>query len=113
MNLYGIEWSQQIFPYYNIQSLDIIQMPRLPEDLAAYQAALAPRGTPDTAYLIARRWELTNTRYLLGPPVIFDALNQQLDPMQQRFRIVQRFDVVSKPGIDHATQLSRTHGASR
>jgi hypothetical protein len=105
-NLYDIEWSQQIFPYYNIQSLDVIQMPRLPEDLAAYQAALAPRGTPDTAYLIARRWELTNTRYLLGPAGYLDALNQQLDPMQQRFRIVQRFDVVSKPGIEHATQLS-------
>lgn len=105
-NLYGIEWSQQIFPYYNIQSLDIIQMPRLPEDLAAYQAALAPRGTPDTAYLIARRWELTNTRYLLGPAGYLDALNQQLDPIQQRFRIVQRFDVVSKPGIEHAAQLS-------
>ncbi|MGA9779732.1 MAG: hypothetical protein ACLPRE_05865 [Limisphaerales bacterium] len=105
-NLYGIEWSQQIFPYYNIQSLDVVQMSRLPEDLAAYQAALAPRGTPDTAYLIARRWELTNTRYLLGPASYLDALNQQLDPIQQRFRIVQRFDVVSKPGIEHATQLS-------
>ncbi|HXR49394.1 MAG TPA: hypothetical protein VN784_18310 [Candidatus Limnocylindrales bacterium] len=105
-NLYDIEWSQQIFPYYNIQSLDVIQMPRLPEDLAAYQAALAPRGTPDTAYLIARRWELTNTRYLLGPAGYLDALNQQLDPMQQRFRIIQRFDVVSKPGIEHAIQLS-------
>ena len=46
-DLYSIEWSQQLFPYYNIQSLDIIQMSRMPEDLAAYQAALPPLGTPD------------------------------------------------------------------
>ena len=103
--LYNIEWSQQIFPYYNIQSLDIIQMPRLPEDLAAYQAALAPLGTPDTAYLIARRWELTNTRYLLGPAGFLEPLNSQLDPVQHRFRIVARFDVEPKPGVDQATIL--------
>jgi hypothetical protein len=97
--LYNIEWSQQLFPYYNIQSLDVIQMSRLSEDLAAYQGALTPQGTPDTVYLVARRWELTNTRYLLGPANFLDALNQQLDPEQRRFRIVQRFSVLPKPDI--------------
>jgi hypothetical protein len=101
--LYNIEWSQQLFTYYNIQSLDIIQMPRMPEDLAAYQRALTPQGTPDTAYLITRRWELTNTRYLLGPTGFLDALNTQLDPAKHRFRIVARFDVEPKPGIDQVT----------
>jgi hypothetical protein len=105
-NLYGIEWSQQLFPYYNIQSLDIIQMSRMPEDLAAYQAALTPSGAPDTLYLVARRWELTNTRYLLGPAGYLESLNQQLDPIQHRFRIVQRFSIVPKPGIENPTQLS-------
>ena len=104
-SLYAIEWSQQLFPYYNIQSLDIIQMSRLPVDLAAYQGALSPQGTPDTAYLIARRWELTNTRYLLGPAGFLDALNGQLDPAQRRFRIVARFDLYPKPGLDRITSL--------
>ncbi|MGH7992361.1 MAG: hypothetical protein ACREDQ_02520, partial [Limisphaerales bacterium] len=94
-NLYRIEWSQQLFTYYNIQSLDIIQMSRMPADLAAYQTALATMGTPG----IARRWELTNTRYLLGPAAYLDSLNQQLDPQKHRFRIVQRFNVLPKPEI--------------
>jgi hypothetical protein len=103
--LYRIEWAQHHFLYYNIQSLDIIQMPRMPEDLAAYTEALAFRNTPDTIYLIARRWELTNTRYLLGPAGFLDEMNEQLDPGQHRFRIVRRFDVVPKPGILQPTKL--------
>jgi hypothetical protein len=103
--LYRIEWAQQHFPYYNIQSLDIVQMPRMPEDLAAYTEALAFRNTPETIYLIARRWELTNTRYLLGPAGFLDVMNEQLDPAQHRFRIIRRFDVVPKPGILQPTKL--------
>jgi hypothetical protein len=102
--LYRIEWSQQLFPYYNIQSLDIIQMPRMPEDLMAYQMALTPLGTPETAYLIARRWELTNTRYFLGPVGFLDVLNEQLDPTQHRFCIIRRFSVVLKPGVEEFHQ---------
>jgi len=97
-DLYRIEWAQHHFPYYNIQSLDKIQMPRMPTDLMAYEIALSPRSA-DTSYLVARRWELTNTRYLLGPAGFLDALNQQLDPIQHRFRIIQRFSVVPRPGI--------------
>jgi hypothetical protein len=104
--LYNYEWSQQLFPYYNIQSLDVIQMSRVPENLAAYQAALSPQGAPDTAYRVARHWALTNTRYLLGQAAFLDVLNQQLDPEQRRFRIVQRFNVVPKPGIENPTQYS-------
>ena len=106
-NLYRIEWMQQLFPYYNIQSLDIVQMPRMPTDLLAYKGALSPGGSPETAYYMARHWELTNTRFLLGPAAYLDALNQQLDPVQHRFRIVQRFSVVSKPGIENATEYSQ------
>ncbi|MGA2279487.1 MAG: hypothetical protein ABSG80_04205 [Verrucomicrobiota bacterium] len=97
--LYKIEWMQHHFPYYNIQCLDIIQLPRMPEDLKAYLEALSPRGTMETAPLIARRWELTNTRYLLGPAGYLEVMNQQLDPAQHRFRIVQRFGIALKPGV--------------
>ncbi|MGD0251117.1 MAG: hypothetical protein ABSC01_00290 [Verrucomicrobiota bacterium] len=98
-DVYRIEWAQHHFPYYNIQSLDKIQMPRMPADLMAYEAALSPRSA-DTSYLLARHWELTNTRYLLGPTGFLEVLNEQLDPAQHRFRIVQRFDIVPRPGIE-------------
>ena len=96
--VYYTEWLQHHFPYYNIQSLDVVQRPRLPADIEAYTFALYPRSDA-TTYLLARKWELTNTRYLLGPANFLDALNQQLDPAQHRFRIVQRFDLVARPGI--------------
>ncbi|MES1180677.1 MAG: hypothetical protein ABUL66_02315, partial [Verrucomicrobiota bacterium] len=93
------------FPYYNIQCLDKIQMSRMPADLAAFEGTLAFRGTPDSVYLLARLWELTNTRYVLGPAGYLETLNGQLDPAQRRFRIVQAFNVVPKPGIAQPTRL--------
>ncbi|MEI6194891.1 MAG: hypothetical protein WCS42_11250 [Verrucomicrobiota bacterium] len=103
--LYRIEWAQHLFPYYNIQSLDIIQMSRMPADLAAFEAALQARSPEDSAFLLPRRWQLTNTRYLLGPAGFLDIMNSQLDAGQQRFRVLQRFDVVPKPGIERPTKL--------
>jgi hypothetical protein len=103
--IYRIEWMQHHFPYYNIQCLDIIQMSRMPENLKAYLEALSPRGTPESVPLIARQWELTNTRYLLGAAGFLEVMNQQLDPGQHRFRIVQRFDIVPKPGFLQPQQL--------
>ena len=73
-------------------------MPRMAEDLAAFETALLFRGTPETMYLLARRWELTNTRYLLGPTGYLDLLNSQLDPVRRRFRVVATFDVVPRRG---------------
>ena len=110
MGVYSIEWAQHHFPYYNIQSLDKIQMPRMPADLMAYEMTLAPHSA-DTTYLLARRWELTNTRYLLGPAGFLDALNEQLDPVQHRFRIVQHFDLVAKPGVQRLTRLEELTAA--
>jgi hypothetical protein len=109
--IYAIEWAQHHFPYYNIQSLDKIQMPRPPADLVAYEMMLTPRSG-DTAYLLARRWELTNTRYLLGPTAYWDALNGQLDPALHRIRIVQRFDIVPKPGLEQVTGLDQLTAAT-
>lgn len=87
---YGAEWTQHLFPYYNIQSLDIVQEPRVATDKAAYEAALSGA--------LLRRWELSNTRYLFAPTNALEALNRQLDPGRNRFRIALRFDPVAKPG---------------
>ncbi|MDB6018292.1 MAG: Bacterial rane protein YfhO [Pedosphaera sp.] len=94
--VYGIEWVQQLFQYYNVQSLDIIQMRSATLDMASYESAISS---------VVRRWELTNTRYLLGPTGYLEALNQQLDP-QHRFRIVTRFEMVPKPGIARPTNYA-------
>jgi hypothetical protein len=97
--VYRIEWMQHHFPYYNIQCLDLIQMPRMAADLKMYLEALSPRGTAESAPLIMRRWELSNTRYLIGPAGYLEVMNQQLDPVQHRFRFAQRFEIVPKPGV--------------
>ncbi len=99
-NLYRIEWMQHHFPYYNIQCLDIIQMPRMAADLKAYLTALAPDGSPEGALHIAREWQLTNTRYLLGPAGYLNSINEQLDPAKKRFSIAKRFNVIPKPDAD-------------
>ncbi len=113
--LYKIEWMQHHFPYYNVQSLDIVQMPRSPADLEAFngmfrigikqdasgQSTIAQETFPR----VARLWALTDTRYLLGPAAMLDLFNGQFDPDQHRFHIVQRFEVVAKPGVERPTQL--------
>lgn len=102
-NLYDIEWLQQIFPYYNIQSLDIEQLPRYPEDMIAFERAAAFPGTPP----FTRHWELTNTRYLLGPTGYVDVMNQQLDPVLKRFSVVKAFRVEPKAGAEQAQALAQ------
>ncbi|HTI99395.1 MAG TPA: hypothetical protein VL527_10980 [Dongiaceae bacterium] len=96
--LYGQEWAQHHFQRYNIQSLDVVQMPRQPEDFVAFESALQFRSG-STLYLQARKWELTNTRYILGLAGFADFLNQQLDPVKQRFRVAETFNLgMRSPG---------------
>jgi len=103
--LYKIEWAQHHFLYYNVQSLDVVQMPRVPEDLAAFETTLAP--TKEQPWHLARLWQLTNTRYLLGAADFLPVLNQQIDPQQHRFRIVERFHIAAKPGETNPTKLEQ------
>jgi hypothetical protein len=103
--IYGIEWAQHHFLYYNVQSLDLVQMPRMPQDLMAFEVAMQPRKMEELPNLLVRRWQLTNTRYLLGAVGFLDFLNQQIDPGQHRFRIVERFSMVPKPGITRPTRM--------
>jgi hypothetical protein len=104
LGLYRIEWTQHHFLFYNIQSLDIVQMSRMPVDLANYMEALSPQSVGQ-APLYTRLWELTNTRYLLGAAGFLNVLNTQLDPGKERFRIAERFDVVGKTNVTQPTGL--------
>jgi len=102
--VYRIEWMQHLFLYYNIQCLDLIQAARIASDLKTYLETFTPSSN-ETIGLFARQWQLTNTRYLLGPAGFLPVLNQQLDPERHRFRILQRFSIAPKPGIVHPSQL--------
>ncbi|MBI5774651.1 MAG: hypothetical protein HZA89_13020 [Verrucomicrobia bacterium] len=91
------DWLQNNFPYYNIQSLDIIQMPRQPEDMVAYNNTV--RAVP------VRWWQLSNTRYFLTATMATDYMNQQFDPAQRRFRVHAAFDFAPKAGLTAASRI--------
>ena len=94
--VYGGEWMQHLFPYYNIQSPDVVQMPRRPVEYDAFESALLwdrrslERAT-NTVHRVLRRWELMNTRYLLGAAGMAEGLNREIDPQRQRFRELMQF----------------------
>jgi hypothetical protein len=95
--LYGQEWLQHLFPFYNVQSLDIVMEPRVATDDQTYRAAFTSPDHSRMAELLLRKWELTNARFFLGLGGGFDAiLNQQLDPIQQRFRMHTPFMLIPK-----------------
>jgi len=102
--VYSREWSQHLFTFYNIQSLDIVQLPRKPADLKAFEEALTPTTNAETRYLTLRRWQLTNTRYVVGTLNFYDYFNTQLDPQLHRLRVLDRFKLVPKPGLGRSPQ---------
>ncbi len=57
-NLYSVLWAQHHFPYYRIQSLDVIQEPRVAAENRVYRQVLGQDAF--------RLCELTGTRFLLG-----------------------------------------------
>jgi hypothetical protein len=106
-SLYKIEWSQHAFPFYNIQSLDLVQLPREPQDMVAFDQALSSTNFSERARLATRKWELTNTRFLLGVAEPEESVNRQLDPVKHRFRIAQRFRLLAKPRVSQVTSLDQ------
>lgn len=97
--LYYQEWLQHHFLYYNIQTSNYPQMPRMPKD---YEAILK---TFATLPLLPKYWQLTNTRYLVGLATFADLLNTHLDPAQKRFKIHTAFDLEAKPGVERPSRL--------
>ncbi|HXG46933.1 MAG TPA: hypothetical protein VNO52_04860, partial [Methylomirabilota bacterium] len=95
--LYGIEWVQHHFQFYNIQSVDVAQDPRPPADKQAFLQAVSKD--------IGRYWELSNTRYVLGMTAFLQVLNEQIDRGRNRFRVRTTFDLALKPGVTTLTRL--------
>ena len=90
-NIYRYEWLQYQFPYYNIQALEAPQMSRLAEDLAAYQAEFTSGTGSNILRTLPRFWQLTNTRFVLGPADLAQALNMNSGATPW-LRMVERFN---------------------
>lgn len=98
------EWMQHQFQYYNIQSLEVVQMPRQPELDTQFYSAFFPSATKPLSVL-SKLWELTNTRYLLGDLNEIYNLAQQAEGSTNRYRPLLTFDAVARPsgaGLDWA-----------
>jgi hypothetical protein len=107
--LYMVEWLQHHFPYYNIQSLDVSQEPRMPADKLAYRMALNAK--------LLRYWQLTNTRYIIGTADMVPQINAQLDPQKNRFKLIMPFKLALKDNpkdLNHITieDITATTSAS-
>jgi hypothetical protein len=95
--VYGGDWKQHLFQYYNIQTTDIVQMPRPPVEVQMWEGAMRV-DSPENLHVAWRRWQLMNVRYLLTRAGVTDGLNQQLKP-NAPFRELMRFDFYqSRPG---------------
>ena len=100
----------------------------LPHPVAGYRANAAhprPRsGIDEGAFAhrdqcslpIARLWQLTNTKYILGMKGFADLLNQQLDPAHQSFKVKTTFEFAPKredagTRAEDITAVTRPDGA--
>ncbi len=92
------DWLQHHFQFYRVPALDIIQMPRVPEFDLAYMTAFRPVGGTNL-FPCGRLWELTSSRYVMGMSGFLRELNTLVDPGKQRFRALQGFDLMPKPGV--------------
>ena len=88
-NAYNSAWKQNLFPDRNIQCIDDIQEPRAGVDKRELQTALPPTSF----FNILRWWQLSNTRYILGPGL--QAIHA-MDPAGKFFRVVKGFDLKPK-----------------
>lgn len=104
-DIYRIDWMQHQFQYFNIQCLDIVQMPRAAEEFATYRNAFSWNGSQGTKHLIPRQWQLSSTRYLLGPAEAVEALNSEFDAKSRPFHVAARFDLAPKSGVAEAHTL--------
>lgn len=98
-SVYGSEWTQHLFPYYNIQSINVVQMPRRPLDYDVFETAFRFWGTTNSLARVTQRWQLTSTRYIAAAAPLVGLLNQGFDAAQQRFKVRLPFDFYqNRPG---------------
>ncbi len=97
--LYQIEWMQHQFPYYNIQSFETVEMPRMPADFAAFKTTINETNGASPWFLLTRGWQLTATRFVFGPANLGEFLGRQTNFGSSPFEVITRLDLANKAGI--------------
>ncbi len=81
-------WLTYLFPYHGLKTVNVTQMPRMPEDYQAFLGAVRPQPL--------RFWPLMAVGYVLGPSQLWTQIQQ--DPnVKGLFDIVYAYNVVPEP----------------
>lgn len=110
--LYRIEWLQHQFPFYNIQSYDFADMPRMPEDLAAFTGMIRDPETNEPFANLNRAWQLSNTRYILAPMSFAAFWDRQNYLARTPLQTVARFEIVPREGVIQPTSVAQVTAAT-
>ena len=102
--VYKIDWLQQLFPYYNIQSFETVEMSRMPEDYAAWVAAINDTNTVGIWFHLARAWQFTSSGYIIGPGSFPQFLGGQGYFAQSSLQPIASFRLGGKPGVTMPTR---------
>lgn len=101
-NMYGGEWLQHLFPYFNLHSLEVPQLSRRPEEYVQFEENTFQFNDAARAPLQDRHWQLTSTRYIVGLAAYEPALNS-IAP--GKLKIHSRYNLVPKAGIREPRSL--------
>lgn len=104
--VYQVNWIQQQFPYFNIQSFDTVEIPRMPEDLAAFKKAFQSKDTNEPYFPTCRAWQLTNTRYIFAPERFGQVWNQVDYLKDDQLQTVKRFELTPREGLAKAQTVA-------
>jgi hypothetical protein len=104
--LYDVEWLQQLFPYYNVQSFNVANTARMPEDMVAFTKMYSQRDTNEIYEPLCRAWQLTNTRYIFAPADFGGYWNRNDYLSQSQIQMVTRFEIVPKEGVTGVTSVA-------
>lgn len=102
-------WLQNDFPYHDIQTLDFAQMPRVPDLDREYSTAFKLKGTEinETDLFPAMRlWQLTNTRYILGPAPTSELINDRVPEAHHSLRVLSRLTIIPKENAQYVVDYS-------
>ena len=73
------QWLSYLFPYHQIKTINVAQMPRMPMDYQQYLRAVG--GNP------IRQWELGAVRFILGPAQIWSQIANE-PTLRDQFELV-------------------------
>ncbi len=83
------QWLTYLFPYHGIKTINVAQMPRMPDD---YQVYLNEVGRN-----LVRLWELGAVRFVLGPAELWSQIQGDAQ-LRDKFELVKAYNIVEENG---------------